>query len=193
VTEPATESRMSAEEFLVWERAQAERHVYFRGEIFAMAGGSPRHSRLSARIIARLDAALRGQPCGVHTSDLRLRLDDSHFVYADAVVICGPLALQEGTTDVVTNPSVVVEVLSKSTERYDRGEKQAGYLALPSLQHFALVSQRERRLELYTREGPGSFHFGVHETGESVRLTAVDVALDLEELYEGVFDLPGDG
>lgn len=183
---------MAPEAFLEWERGQAERHIYFHGDVFAMAGGSPRHSRLASRIIARLDAALGEGRCDVHTSDLRLALDAEHFVYADAVVVCRPVALRPGGVDVVTNPRVVVEVLSKSTESYDRGAKQAGYLALPSVEHFVLVSQRAPRVEVYTREGDGSFRFRVHEVGGIARLDALGAALPINDLYEGVFDLPGD-
>lgn len=183
---------MDPQAFLAWERGQSERHVYFRGDVFAMAGGSPRHSRLASRIIARLDAALEGGVCDVHTWDLRLGLDDAHFVYADAVVVCRPLSLRPGTTDVVTNPRVVVEVLSRTTESYDRGGKQAAYLALASVEHFVLVSQSEARVEVYTRESDGSFRFRVHEGGTSVRLERLDVTLSIDQLYEGVFDLPGD-
>ena len=157
-----------------------------------MAGGSPRHSRLASRMIARLDAALGGNPCDVHTSDLRLALDDAHFAYADAVVVCRPVLLRPGTTDVVTNPRVVVEVLSKGTEAYDRGPKQAAYLALGSVDHFVLVSQREPRVEVYTRESDGSFHFRVHGAGDSVRLDRLGLRLAVDEIYEGVFELPGD-
>ncbi len=178
--------------FLAWERLQLVRHLYFRGDVFAMAGGSPRHSRLASRIIARLDAALGGGACDVHTSDLRLGLDEGHFVYADAVVVCRPLVLRPRTTDVVTNPRVVIEVLSKSTESYDRGAKQAGYLALASVEHFALVSQRERRVEVYTREPDASFRFRVHGPGGVARLERLAVTLDIDELYAGVFELPGD-
>lgn len=183
---------MTPDEFLAWEREQTERHVYIRGEVFGMAGGSPRHSRIAARLIARLDAALVGKPCDVHTSDLRLGVGDQ-FVYADAVVICRPIELRPKTTDVAVNPSVVIEVLSKSTEAYDRGDKQAGYLALRSLAHLVFVSQRERRVELYTRQADGSFRFTVHGAGAALELTGVGVALSVDEIYDGVFELAGDG
>lgn len=183
---------MRPEAFLVWEREQRERHVYFRGQVFAMAGGSPRHSLLASHVITQVGALLRGKPCDVHTSDLRLGLDDTHFVYADAVVACRPLALRPGSPDVVLNPRVVVEVLSKSTESYDRGEKQAGYLALPSVEHFVLVSQREPRVEVYTRQAAGSFQFQVYGPGSTIVLAGLGVSLEVDALYEGVFELPGD-
>lgn len=192
MVQPATPERMDPGAFLIWERQQLERHVYFRGEIFAMAGGSPRHSRLASKIIARLDRALSGTPCDVHTSDLRLGLAEAHFAYADVAVVCRPLALRPGSTDVVVNPTAIFEVLSKSTERYDRGEKQAAYLALPSLNHLVLVSQRERRIETYTREGDGTFRFRIHLAGETMSLDALGVTLTLDELYDGVFELPAD-
>jgi Uma2 family endonuclease len=182
---------MSPDQFLVWERGQAQRHVYLRGEVFAMAGGSPRHSHLAARTIARLDPELAGKPCDVQTSDLRLGLGDQ-FVYADAAVVCRPVQMRPGTNDVVVNPTVVVEVLSRSTEAYDRGDKQAGYLALPSVAHLVLVAQREPRVEVYTRQDDGSFRFTVHGPGTVVVLERLGVTLHVDALYLGAFELPGD-
>jgi len=184
--------RFTPDAFLVWERSQEERHIYVRGEVFARAGGSPRHNGLCAEIIARLADGLRGGPCRVFTSDQKLGLPKDEFVYADAVVVCGPLALRSGTTDVVTNPRVVVEVLSKNTETYDRGDKQRGYLSLPSVEHFVLVSQREPRAEVYTRQADGSFRFEVVEAGAAIRLERLGLTVEVDALYLGVFDLPGD-
>lgn len=158
-----------------------------------MAGGSPRHSHLAARMIVLLGGQLRDRTCDVHTADLRLGLSDDTFVYADAAIVCRPITLRPGTTDVVTNPTVVLEVLSKSTEAYDRGDKQAGYLALPSLRHFVLLSQRERRVEVYSRHDEGSFRFEVHGPGGKVQLPHVGVTMDVDDIYAGVFELPGDG
>lgn len=183
---------MSPDDFLAWERRQDTRHTYLRGEVFAMAGGSPRHSQLAGRVIAQLSARLTGEPCDVHTSDLNLGLADDHFVYADAVVVCRPVVLRAGTSDVVLNPVVVVEVLSRSTEAYDRGDKQAGYLALPSVAHFVLVAQREPRVELYSRQDDGSFRFTVHGPGGALALLHPRVELAVDELYRGSFELPGD-
>lgn len=185
-------SKLTPDEFLAWERDQKDRHIYVGGEVFAMAGGSPRHNRLSARAIGRLERGVEGGPCGVYTSDQRLGMPNDAFAYADAAVVCGPLTLRPGTTDVVTNPSVVLEVLSKSTETYDRGDKQKAYLSLPSLEHFVLVSQREARVEVYTRQADGSFRFDVLEGGATVHLERVGVSFAVDDLYAGVFELPGD-
>ena len=132
--------------------------AYVRGEIFATAGGSARHSFLGAEVIGLLRQGLLGGKCNTHTADLRLGVANDHFVYADAVVVCHPMIFHAGTTDVVTNPSVAVEVLSKGTEAYDRGEKLAGYLALASVQPIVLARAalrlRGRRSEPCTSRSP---------------------------------------
>jgi Uma2 family endonuclease len=188
----AMASAMSPDEFLAWEREQRERHHYVRGEIFAMAGGSARHSFLGAQMIGLLRQGLLGGAGNAHTADLRLGLANDHFVYADAAVVCRPMTFRAGTTDVVTNPSVVVEVLSKGTEAYDRGDKLAGYLALPSVQYIVLVSQRERRIETYARQEDGSFRFEVLAAGHTLSLERIGVKISVDEVYAGAFDVPGD-
>lgn len=100
--------------------------------------------------------------------------------------------MRAGSTDVVANPTVVVEVLSRSTERYDRGEKQAGYLAIPTLAHYVLIAQRELRVEVYTRQDDGSFRFDVHQEGGSIRLDRVGIAISMDDLYEAAFELLGE-
>jgi Uma2 family endonuclease len=192
VASSAALAALGPDEFLAWERLQSERHHYVHGEVFAMAGGSPRHSYLASRMIGLLGRLTEGGPCDAHGSDLRLGIDATHFVYADAVIACRPLVLRPGTTDVVTNPSIVVEVLSKTTEAYDRGDKQAAYLALPSVSHFVLMSQREPRVELYTRQDDGSFRFTVHGPGSNLELARIAGAIAVDALYAGAFALPGD-
>src|ERR1043165_7963115 len=119
---------MSASEYLAWERAQPGKHEYHRCVVFAMAGGSPRHNFLSNAMGAELRAALRGKGCHVLSSDQRISAKQGgRYVYADAVVACGGIQMEPGTTDVLANPKVIVEVLSKSTEAYDRGDKWDAY------------------------------------------------------------------
>ena len=186
----AARSSMTPDAFLAWEPLQIERHHFVRGEVFAMAGGSPRHSYLAGRI----QRAHRQRPSrpryDAHTSDLRLGLAGDHFAYADAVVVCRPVILRPEARDVVTNPTVVVEVLSKATKAYDRGDKQAGYLALPSLEHFVFVSQRQPRVEIYTHQKDGSFRFDVHAPGSVIRLGHLAVEIPIDDLYAVAFELP---
>jgi|CXWL01.1.fsa_nt_gi Uma2 family endonuclease len=182
---------MSPAEYLGWERAQPDKHQYLRGEVFAMAGGSPRHNLLGANVIAILHAALRGGPCRPFTSDQKIYLPAvGEFVYPDGTVVCGRVRLHDGTSDVIENPTVIVEVLSKSTEQHDRGDKWAGYREIPSLTDYVLVSQRVPRLEHFGRE-PDGWKYRVVGAGGHVELTTRCVLI-VDELYEGAFEVPGD-
>src|SRR5262245_44212638 len=120
----APESRMSAEQYLAWERAQLDRHEFFRGEVFEMAGGRLRHNALSMARGSELRIALRGTGSRAFSSDQRIAArPGEHYVYPDVSVVHGPPELEPGTNDVLLNPGVIVEVLSPSTEQYDRGLK----------------------------------------------------------------------
>ncbi len=157
-----------------------------------MAGGSPRHNLLAVRVLAQLDNALHGGPCRPFSSDQKIHIpatgDD---VYADGTVVCGPVQLHEDTSDVIENPLVVVEVLSKSTEHHDRDEKWQGYRAIPPLADYVLVSQRLPRLEHSRRETDGSWRYRVVGVGGQLVLSTGAV-LVVDEIYEGTFDVPGD-
>jgi len=183
---------MSPAAYLEWERAQRDKHQLLRGEVYAMAGGSPRHNFLGARVIARLDTALRGSPCRPFTSDQKIHIPTSgDFVYPDGTVICGPVQLHGDTSDVIENPIVVVEVLSKSTEQHDRGDKWEDYREIPSLTDYVLVSQRLPRLEHFRRELDG-WKYRVVGAGGRIELS-MGTVLVVDELYEGAFEVPGDG
>ncbi len=182
---------MTVSEYLAWERAQSDRHEFFRGDVFLMAGGSPRHNALSGAIIRDLGVAVRGSACRVLTSDQRIvARAGEHYVYADATLVCGAFELAEGTTDVLANPRTIVEVLSRSTEAYDRGDKWAAYSRLPSLTEYLLVSQASPRIELFQRQAKG-WRYEVIEAGGRVSLSD-GVELELDALYAGILELPGD-
>jgi Uma2 family endonuclease len=182
---------MAAAEYLAWEREQSERHHYLRGEVFAMAGGSPRHNALGAAVIGDLRNAFRGGPCRAFTSDQRVAIrDGEHYVYPDVTVVCGPLEFAADTKDTLVNPTVVVEVLSRSTEAYDRGAKWDDYRQLPSVTDYLLVSQASPRIEHFQR-GDGEWHYRVAGAGGRVTLTSGAV-LEVDALFRGVFDLEGE-
>ena len=169
VAQAAVTHRPTAGEYLAWEREQADKHEYHRGEVFAMAGGSPRHNFLSAAVVAELRAAFRGKGCYPLTSDQRLGLQQGErYVYADAVVVCGPARMEPGTSDVLANPSVVVEVLSRSSEAYDRGDKWEAYQRLSTLTDYLLVSQWSTQIEHFQREAGGSWRYRLVGPGGSV-------------------------
>jgi Uma2 family endonuclease len=185
-------SQLSAVEFLAWEREQAARHEFFRGEVFAMAGGSPRHNALSSRLNAALRVAFGDRGCEVFSSDQRIGFGaGERYVYPDVTVVGGRIALEPGSTDVITNPILLVEVLSGSTEQYDRGLKWEGYQRVESLTDYVLVSQTEPRIEHYRRETGELWIYRALGPGQRL-VVGGTVELDLDAIFAGVFDLPGD-
>ena len=128
------------------------RHEYVSGQIFAMAGGTPEHARIITDVVLWLGTALKGSPCKVYTSDLRIRIDSADVTtYPDVSVVCGELQRSAIDPNAVTNPVLIVEVTSDSTEAYDRTEKLAYYQSLDSVREVLIVSHRERRLTLHQR------------------------------------------
>lgn len=188
----AHRSGLSPREFLEWERGQAIRHEYFRGEVFAMAGGSPRHNALRSGINAVLHGAFRPRGCLVLSSDQKLGLGaGERYVYADVTVVCEPVRLEEGTSDVVANPGVIVEVLSGSTEQYDGGQKWEGYQRIGTLTDYVLVSQSEPRIEHFCRDSGGTWTYRAAGPGGRVTLTC-GAELHVDALFAGMFDVAGE-
>lgn len=188
-SDAAPRLRMTAAEYLAWERQQPDKHEFYRGEVFAMAGGSRRHNYLSLTIGSALLQAVRPQGCHVLSSDQRVAAPpEDRYVYADAVVTCGERAAPSGDADVLEDARIVVEVLSPSTERYDRGEKWEAYQRLPSLSDYLLVSQLAPRIEQFQREPDCSWRYRVYGPGDVVPLLGGgSVAVDA--VYEGAFEL----
>ena len=183
MSRPAALPRMSDAEYLELERTSEMKHEYLRGEVFAMARGTPEHARLAANIIGELTAALRGRPCSVFTSDARVRIEvTDRATYPDVTVVRGRLEHAADDPDSITNPVVIVEILSDATEADDRGEKFAHYRRLASLREYVLVSQRARRLEVYRRRDE-RWLLDEAGTGESLRLESIDVVLSVDEVY----------
>lgn len=161
------------------------RHEFLGGRVWAMAGGSARHAAIAARIIALLATELRARPCEVFTSDLRIRVVETGLgTYPDASVVCGALELdpEDPKGHTITNPIVVVEVLSPSTEQYDRTEKREHYQSMPSLREIVLVAQDLRQVTVWRREGGA---WKSHMTSESgvARLESIGCSLELGEIY----------
>jgi Uma2 family endonuclease len=187
MTSPLPEARhhYTYEEYLAYELDSALKHEFDAGEIVAMAGGSVRHSALASRISAALENA-RPRGCTAFQSDMRLRvLASGRATYPDVSMVCGPIELDEadrsGTT--ITNPILLVEVLSPSTEEVDRGRKLRDYQRIPSLQEYVLVSQ-EPRVEIYRRLPAGTWEY--LDVREGVVTLATGPSLDLATLYESL-------
>jgi Uma2 family endonuclease len=182
---PRTRHHYTYEEYLAYERGSELKHEFEDGEIFAMAGGSPRHSALASRISAALENS-RPPGCTAFQSDMRIRvLATSRATYPDVSMVCGPIELDatdsSGTT--ITNPTLLIEVLSPSTEEVDRGSKWRDYQLIPSLQEYVLVSQ-DPRVEIYRRLSSGSWEY--LDVREGVVKLASGAKLDLSILYESL-------
>jgi Uma2 family endonuclease len=183
----AQRSQMSVEDYLAWERAEEHKHEYFDGEVFAMAGGSLRHNALCVAVASALRSALRGG-CHVLSSDQRVRARHHRYVYPDVTVVCDKIAVEHD--DVLTNPSIVVEVLSARTEQYDRGLKWDGYQSLASLTDYVIVWQERARIEVFSRVD-GQWIYASANAGDRLTLTN-GAALDVDAIFAGALELPGD-
>jgi Uma2 family endonuclease len=177
---------MTYAEYLALEEASDTKHEYLRGEIYAMAGGTPEHAALMAAVTIELGMALRGRPCRVYSSELRIRIDATNLsTYPDVSVVCGQRVTSKDDRNAITNPILIVEVLSDSTEAYDRGEKFDHYRHLPSLREYLLVSQRKPKLESYRRNEQGIWMLSEAGAGETLTLAALEgVRLDVDLIYQ---------
>lgn len=180
------------EDYLAAEREEREvRHEFIRGEVFAMVGTTESHNIIVTNLVGELRAQMKGRPCLVYSNDLRVRIEAADAsTYPDVVALCGERAFHDGRRDVLLNPSLIIEVLSPSTEGYDRGGKFAIYRRLPSLQEYLLVSQDKQATELYIRQPDGRWLLSEHSGPDAeVHLPSVDCCLSLREIYDKV-DFP---
>ncbi|HWL86657.1 MAG TPA: Uma2 family endonuclease [Polyangiaceae bacterium] len=172
---------VSYEDYLAAEQDSPVKHEWLDGVVYAMGGGTLEHSRLAANMTSILRAALAGE-CVVYTSDASLYIQATQLsTYPDLSVTCGPVEVHRGKRGVgeaILNPTLVVEVLSDSTESYDRGEKFAHYIRIPSLREYVLVSQDEPRIEVYRRPKRGHWHHDVARAGETLELHGRTISVD---------------
>lgn len=180
--------RVSYEEYLAQAEASEVRLEFVDGVVYAMAGGSPTHSRLCIAVSAEIRGALKGRRCVVHGSDLRVFIQATRrATYPDVSVFCDALERAESDTLSATNPRLLVEVLSPSTESSDRGEKFAHYQTLASLEEYVLVSQVSPRVEVFSRvrdpAGRDEWRLRIYGPGDDVVLGSLDVAISLDAVY----------
>ena len=183
--EPALR-QYSFAEYLRLEAASDTKNEYFNGHILAMAGGTAEHGFLAMAVASELRAQLRGKPCQPCSSDVRIRIPATGLAtYPDVSVVCGPPTRDHEDVDSITNPTVIVEVLSKSTEAYDRGEKFHQYRRLVSMRDYVLVCQGIARIEHFERTVNG---WVLHSAGpgESIGLKSIGCELSVDAVYEGV-------
>ncbi len=180
---------VSSEGYLASERESLEKHEYFNGEIFAMAGTSEEHANISSNINASLNFQLKKRPCKSYQSDLRVHIPATGlYTYPDILVVCGkPELLEDAFLDTLLNPVLIVEVLSPSTADYDKGTKFDHYRTIESLREYVLVWQDKKRVARYTKQENGSWILRdfIGEDAE-VKLSSIDCQLAMEDIYDKV-------
>lgn len=176
-------AQLTYAEYLAREARSDVKHEYLRGHVWAMAGGTVEHGRLSAAIIRELGNLLAERPCVVFTSDVRVRIEATdRTTYPDAFVVCGPRRTSPSDENAITNPLLIVEVLSDGTERDDRGEQFAHYRHLATLEEYVLVSQSAVRIESFRRTDAG-WILSEAGPGEKLALRSIEAELDVDAVY----------
>jgi len=180
--------RMTEVEYLAFERASKIKHEFINGDVYAMAGASWEHNQIFTATIASLFAQLRGQPCTANPSDQRIKVMETNFMaYSDISVICGEPIFAGNEYDTIINASVIIEILSASTEGYDRGVKFQNYRNMLTLQEYILISQDKPRIEGYTRQDNGKWLLTDTIGLESIhQIAAINCQLALTDVYEKI-------
>lgn len=179
--------RYTYADYVALELGSPTKHEFLDGEIYAVAGGSEEHSAIAAQVLRLLGNAIGARPCRVHTSDLRVYVEAAGLAtFPDGSVICGPLEQHPPSPQATaTNPSVLLEVTSDSSEEYDTGAKLEYYRTIPSLAEYVIVSHRERRIVVHARTADGTWSSRVAIASGRVHLPSLDCELALDEVYRG--------
>ncbi|HYI07508.1 MAG TPA: Uma2 family endonuclease [Thermoanaerobaculia bacterium] len=175
-------------EYLAIERKSEIRSEYIRGRMFAMSGASRRHSLIAGNVFGEMWAQLRGKGCEAHMNDMRVKVSPTGlYTYPDIVAVCGDARFEDSETDTLLNPSGIVEVLSPSTEAYDRGEKFANYRRIDTLQEYVLVAQDKIRIEHYRRsDGDQWILSEISDPHATLHLVSVDCHVEVAAIYEKI-------
>ena len=183
-----TKKIFSPTEYLAMEEVADYKSEYFNGEIFAMSGGTPDHSSVAVNLTVALGTRLAAKPCRVFNSDMRLHVErNGLYTYPDVMVICGKIELVKRRNDTVTNPVLIVEVLSESTRDYDRGMKFNLYKQVPSLQEYVVVESENPRVECYRRGADDQWVVEmIDDPSATVKLASVACEIPMGEIYRKV-------
>lgn len=184
----ASKIYLSPGQYLTQERKAEFKSHYYRGEIFALAGASREHNLIVGNLVREIGNALKDRPCEVYPSDMRVKVAATGlYTYPDATVVCGDPEFEDNHFDTLTNPTVLFEVLSESTESWDRGGKFRQYRDIPSLKEYVMVTQDRASVERYIRQADGGWLLQEIESLEaSVRFDSIDVTVPLSEIYRNI-------
>ncbi|MGB3309552.1 MAG: Uma2 family endonuclease [Nodosilinea sp.] len=177
--------RFTPDEYFAWEATQLEKHEYIDGEVYAMSGGSVNHGRIAIRFTALFDAHLDGSSCITGNSDIKVNIfETKNYTYPDASVTCDDR--DKATTQYITYPCLIVEVLSASTEAYDRGGKFRMYRKNPALQDYLLVSSTSIEIDLYHKNESGDWLIINYKPGDTIELKSINLSFSIEQIYRGL-------
>jgi Uma2 family endonuclease len=189
VKEPAAKyNYVSPEDYLVMERASQEKHEYFKGEVFAMSGASQKHNDIARNINTIILPFLKGNPCRMYGSDLRIHIpENTLYTYPDFSIICGKPEVTDEEKDTVVKPSAIIEILSKSTKDYDRGTKFNLYRAIKTLKEYILVDSTKISVEIFTKQEDGRWILTeFKQLTDSFVISTIGLTLQLKDVYEDV-------
>ena len=184
----SAERMLTELEYLDQERQAENRSEFYRGQIYAMAGASRAHNLITVNLTRELSQRLKGRPCEVYSSDMKVKVKPSGlYTYPDVTVVCGEPRFDDAQNDILLNPKIIIEVLSPSTEAYDRGDKFEHYRRLASLSDYILVSQHRCRIDHFSRQADGRWLLiEVNDLQADLALDSIGCALPLAEIYERV-------
>jgi Uma2 family endonuclease len=179
---------MTVDEYLAFERNHEEKHEYIAGHVYAMSGASAAHNIITANTLAGLHGHVRQRNCTVFPSDMRLGIPNQKlYVYPDIMVVCGDVQFGDNEQDTLLNPVIIIEVLSPSTEQYDRGTKAQYYRSIPSLQEYLLIAQEDRYIEHFVRYSEHQWLLSeITDDQGSVYLASIEYTIQLDEVYEKI-------
>lgn len=181
------ETPITPQEYLAFERQAEEKHEFVDGIIYAMSGASLRHNTIAWNISANLHFQFRGRNCQAMASDMRVKVNETDYVYPDIVGLCGDVKLEDEQVDTLLNPTVIIEVLSKSTQNYDKNKKMALYQNLPTVQDYVLVAQDEYRVEHYQRKSQNQWLLTIlTESAQILQLSSVNAEILFQDIYARV-------
>ena len=179
--------KWTVDEYLAFERESEIRHEFLDGEIFAMAGAEPAHNDIFSNTHNSLMNQIKGRPCKVNGPDMRVKTASGLYTYPDISVVCGERQFNDDRPRTLLNPTVIVEVLSPSTEAYDRGDKFHHYRSIPAFREYVLISSTRQQIEHFARQADDSWRIAVLDSADgTLALTSIDCTLTLADVYVGV-------
>jgi Uma2 family endonuclease len=184
---PKLQETISSEDYLFQERQNSQKHEFVEGIIYAMAGASEEHVLIAGNIFGEIYSVFKQRPCKVYNNDMRVKVNKNDYVYPDVVAVCGESKFEDNVFDTLTNPTLIIEVLSESTENYDCGKKSALYRHLETVQEYLLVAQDRCYIEHYQRHNQTQWLLTIiSNMNEVLILKSINTQITVQDIYNKV-------